>query len=398
MRAAISCVLAACVIGGVSGAASVLLGMAFDASWLWFCAHDQAVWVLPAAGVAELALYRALSLPASYGTENIAQAARLGEPVPCTLAAAVLVATCMSVMFGASVGKEAAAVQLCAALAAGVAACAQRVRWMRVDEGLALVCGMAAGIGALLRAPVAGVLMALETVGWRCLGARRALVAGGLAAVSSAVAFLVAYGIDPRPFLPASSLACLWALFPSGGPCEVVFANGGVLAAVVVVCAAAGRLFCVALRHARAAFARACGLWPYAVVAFGGLAIACATEAGSLHAWAGSGFDLLPTAFAQPVGADVFAAKALLVLAALGCGLKGGEIMPALTLGALLGNVVAGACAAVGVASVAVLPMACPTALAAAAGMLAFFATARTCPLSACALAFELYALPALLG
>ncbi len=394
---------------------AIALSAAFDAAWGWFCANPGALWALPAAGVAELVLYRALGLPAGFGGEDVARAARAGELVPLALAPAIFAATCLSVACGASVGKEAAAVQLCAAAAAGIALAARRVSGRAcgavapggardsgdasasggaafagaacADGGLVMQCGMAAGIGALFHAPVTGALMAFEATGWSVLrGGRSSAARAGCVLLASACAAAVAVVIEGRALLPGTISSLVFA---QGVP----VAGWALLFGVVLVCAASGALYRVALRGVHAALARMNCLvggrdvMPFAIVAVGGLALACAADGLGLQACGGSGFDLLPAAFAGAATPALVAAKMLLTMGALACGLKGGEIMPALVIGALLGSALASAAGA----PASFAPQA------AAAGMLAFLAAARSCPLSACALGVELLVLPALL-
>lgn len=382
----------ACAVGVLSGAASAALSAAFDGLSSWFFSFDEVIWALPAVGVAELCLYRALGLSLDLGSEDVARAARTGTEVPLALAPAIFLATCMSVACGASVGKEAAAVQLCAALASGVALLARRVRWLSAGADVALICGMSAGIGALLRAPAAGVIMAFETMGWRAGCLRRACFTGVMALASAFVALATSTLLGARSFLPTAALLSFAGDLSTGGLSASALLGAGELGAmalpgalallgVACLCVAAGLVHRVVLRCMRGAVARRRAAVSYGAVVLGGLAIACAVYGLGLQPLCCSGFDLLPAAFAGEADFAAFAGKALLTLAALGAGFKGGEIMPSLVAGALLGSAFAGAVGADPV-------------LASAVGMLSFFAGAKRCPLSACVMGLEMVVFP----
>ena len=91
---------------------------------------------------------------------------------------------------------------------------------------------------------------------------------------------------------------------------------------------------------------------------------------------------LLRGALAGHAGGADFAVKAGLTVLALGFGLKGGEIMPMFTIGALLG-------CALGELTAAAAPFS------AALGLAAFFGAASRCPLAALLMGAEIFGLAA---
>ena len=76
---------------------------------------------------------------------------------------------------------------------------------------------------------------------------------------------------------------------------------------------------------------------PLIAAAAGGLLFAGIVLAFGWQAFEGTGMPLLRGALAGHAGGADFAVKAALTVLALGFGLKGGEIMPMFTVGALLG-------------------------------------------------------------
>ncbi|WP_417064512.1 chloride channel protein, partial [Gordonibacter urolithinfaciens] len=222
-------------------------------------------------------------------------------------------------------------------------------------------CGMAAAFSALFGAPLAGAAFALELV--RFDGA----VARHLPAVLTAS--LAAWIVS----LP---LAGGYAL-PAAAPPDASWRAGALCLLVGLASAAAGTVFGWSLRALRRAFGRA-RAHPALVAAAGGALICALVLAFGWQRFEGSGLALLADAFAGDAGPFDFAAKALLTVVTLGFGFKGGEVMPALSVGALLG------------ASCAGLIGAAPP-FAAAMGAAAFLAAAARCPLAAVLLAGEAF-------
>lgn len=373
-------------VGALGGAAAFALGAAFDLASLWFARHPLMVAALPLVAAAEIALFQLLRVPPSTNMASVVWSARHGTALSAATACAVFATTCMSAACGASVGKEAAAVQVCAALACVLAGCAgagKPKRALPVETGTAIACGMAAGFSGLLHAPVAGTLFALELVdggrvpafglphaGWqppvstpREQALRVALIAG-----SSLGACAVAVLLGTPTFLATSvNPLAQTAWDPAHTGLALLVAAAGV---------AAGLVYRRLMWLARMAAAHLRD-YPYALPVVAGCLIAVAMVAFGLETFAGSGTYLAAQAFRGEAGAGDFLVKALLTVAALGFGIKGGEIMPALSIGALLGAAVAGL-------------LGIPAALGAMLGMVAFFATALRCPLAACALGVEL--------
>lgn len=408
--------LAASAAAGASCALAVAaIGEAVGASCALFAAHPEAVWALPAAALCALALYRMLGVNAASGSASLARTVDERRVPRGRDAAAACAATCINLCAGASVGKEAAALQTGAALGAavtkaaaalvrvsgprtrreaaggrGAQARARRsgvVRALGPDPSFGAVCGIAAAFSALFAAPVAGVAFAVE-MGWargvfagvRRGGAPGARAASAVRAACLAVAAASAYGISHAllGFDAALSFELLQNMdsHAPAAPAQAA-ASAAAAGAVALAVGAAGALWTRALAGARAlwrgSFVRAC----VCAVAAAGV-VAAFTTAFGLAPYAGPGMDAARAALSGAVPAHDWAVKAALAFAALGFAVKGGEIMPTICIGALLGN----ACAqAAGLDAGA----------GAALGVTAMFAAAFRCPATAAVLGIELF-------
>ncbi|MFR1640348.1 MAG: chloride channel protein, partial [Eggerthellaceae bacterium] len=152
-------------------------------------------------------------------------------------------------------------------------------------------------------------------------------------------------------------------------------------ALVGLACGAAGTVFGAALRGARRIVRSHVGRPVLAAVA-GGLLFAGVVLACGWQGFEGTGMPLLRGALAGHAGGADFAVKAGLTVLALGFGLKGGEIMPMFTVGALLGCSLGGL-------------MGASAPFSAALGLAAFFAAASRCPLAALFMGAEIFGLAA---
>ncbi len=358
-------VLFACATGAAAGLASVLLCVCVDGVFGLWQRMPWLVWLLPVAGVLEVLLYRALKLPAGSSTESVVELIQKNRSVPPTLAPGILAATCLSVGCGASVGKEAGALQMGASLGSLIARPfrLQQVRLSRTEgmDGYASALGMAACFSALFFAPLGSCAFAME------LSRFKGHIARHLPTVLLAcfVAFGVASAFGIGDVIMKVEVPVL--TLPVVGQCILI----GACAAV------AGGAFSGALRIVRRATLRACPQ-RMAWAAVGGLVFACLMAVFSWQGFAGTGGDQLNAALTGAFAPEDFAVKALLTLVCLGCWIKGGQIMPALCIGGLLG------------AATSIMTGGAPP-FAAAVGAMSFFAAFARCPLAAFLMGCEIF-------
>src|ERR1700743_1678201 len=84
-----------------------------------------------------------------------------GGGVPLRMAPLVLIGTVVTHLFGGSAGREGTAVQMGGSIASTVS------RWLRFDSAdtrTLLMCGVAAGFGAVFGTPLTGALFAVEVL------------------------------------------------------------------------------------------------------------------------------------------------------------------------------------------------------------------------------------------
>ena len=147
--------------GVLAGASSwiFLKGLGYVTNWR----EDGRQWLLyflPLAGLAMGAAYHYGGGRSAHGNNLLLD--EIHEPtawVPGRMAPLVLVATWVSHLFGASVGREGTAVQMSGSLTDGLA---RVVRMRPADRRLLLIAALAGGFGAVFGVPIAGAVFALE--------------------------------------------------------------------------------------------------------------------------------------------------------------------------------------------------------------------------------------------
>ncbi len=135
-----------------------LLDVVTEIRWnnLWL------IFLLPLAGIIIAALYKYLGKNSEAGNNLIMD--EIHEPgggIPARMAPLVLISTIITHLFGGSAGREGTAVQM------GGSISAQCSKWFGLkqsDRSILLMCGMAAGFGAVFGTPVTGAILALEVL------------------------------------------------------------------------------------------------------------------------------------------------------------------------------------------------------------------------------------------
>lgn len=135
-----------------------LLDIATQTRWqnLWL------IYLLPFAGILISLLYNYFGKNADAGNNLIMdEIHKPGGGVPARMTPFILFTTIITHLFGGSAGREGTAVQMGGSIAS------QFSRWFRLQnerKRILLMCGMAAGFGAVFGTPVAGAVFALEVL------------------------------------------------------------------------------------------------------------------------------------------------------------------------------------------------------------------------------------------
>ena len=275
--------------------------------------------VLPLVGLAVGLVYARVGTGLERGTSLVvSQIDAHDRRIPLRLAPLIFVGGAMSHLGGASVGRVGGAFQMTAALADPLA---RRLRLSPAERSVAVAAAVTSGFAAVLGAPVAAVVFALE-VG-RTGRSRRSMV---LPLVVASAASFVAVGLigHHHPVLPAMP-AVSW----SPALLTRVVALG--LAAAAVSYLFLGSIS--AVRTVSERVVRVPALRPM----LGGVCISVLVVLFDWYRYQGLSTDLMESA-GSTTDARAWIAKLSLTALSLGSGFVGGELTPALVTGTLLGG------------------------------------------------------------
>ncbi len=298
-----------------------------------------------------------------------------GGRVPFHLAPYVLLGSVTTHVFGGSSGREGAAVQIAAGLAAPIRPALERTARRSGTSPLhvrrlLVVTALAGGFGSVFGVPFAGTIFGTEALRrWRPRSAEHLRTR-----IDEAVAFLPAAAV--ASFVGHLVTTRLGIHHPKPPTLEHSISLG-----VVVVGVASGllaRAFLIAHHGVHEALRRSripVVVWPMV----GGASVVIIALLIDTRAYLGLSLPLIDAALigaALPTGA--FAFKLLFTALTLGSGFPGGEVTPLLCMGACLGAAFAG-------------PLGGSVPLLAAVGMVATWAAASNTPMSAAVMGAELF-------
>ncbi len=320
--------------------------------------HGWLLWLLPAAGLAIVALYKGTKCE-GMGTNNVLRAVQSGEPVSPWLVPAIFLGTVLTHLCGGSAGREGAALQMGGSIGWNLA---KLLRLNAHDRRTATACGMAAFFSALFGTPLAATLFAMMVVD---VG-----VVFSVTFVPGFTAALIAYGVStacgiaPTHFaLTAPGLSVMTALQ---------------VAVLGVLCAVVTRMFCTLLHVTEHEIPkRLPNPWVRAVI--GGVVVVALSYLMGVGRYNGAGMGVITAAVEQGSALPWdFLCKMLLTALTLASGFKGGEVVPSFYVGATFG-------------CVAGPLLGLPAGFAAAVGLVAVFCGATNTLIPSLLLAYELF-------
>lgn len=347
------------ITGTIVGLVGVVFGTCMTAATQYRGDHDWVIFLLPLGGVLIIGLYHLFRVEKPRGTNLVLAAIHAEEEIPIYMAPLIFIATVVTHFVGGSAGREGAALQL------GGSIGNQLGKWFRFDDRdkrVVVMCGMSAAFSALFGTPLAAAIFPMEvvSVGIMHYAALVPCVFASIVASRIALAFGMhgeAFPVMNVPEFSAGNLA--WILL------------------LAVLCAVISILFCLML-HKAGSLAQKLFSNPYLRAAAGGAVILAVTLVLGTRDYMGAGIPVIERAMEGDVRPEAFLLKMILTAITLGCGFKGGEIVPSFfvgaTFGALFGQLTG-----------------MPMALCAACGMASVFCGVTNCPISTLFISFEMF-------
>lgn len=319
--------------------------------------HPQIILGLPIGGLIIVFLYHYLKN--DRGTNVVLSAIHSEQLIPGRMAPLIFISTVISHFFGASVGREGAALQL------GGSISAQLGKLMHVnkeDRHIVIMCGMSAGFSAIFGTPMASAIFAMEviSVGIMHYSALVPCVFASLIAHTLSRACGVVGESFRVPIIPEFTLVYLF---------KMIF--------MAILFGALSIIFCFMLHTAAKLYTRFFKN-PYIRITVASLIIILLTAVLHTSDYMGAGTNILEATFSEGAEPWDFFFKMVFTSLALAAGFKGGEIVPSFFIGATFGCVVG---PLVGL----------PAQLSAACGMLGVFCGVTNCPITSLLIGFELF-------
>lgn len=283
--------------------------------------HSFVIYFLPVAGLFIVFCYKALGFYHDKGTNLVLLAVRNNEKMTMKTLLLIFSSTILTHLFGGSAGREGAALQMGGAFGDSLG------RVLRLDEKdmrIITMCGMSAGFSSIFGTPVTSAIFSMEVTSVGIMH-YSALVPSVLSAVvaNSLTSF---YGVDSKGFSV------------SGIPDTDIF---NILRVVLLaaLCAVIAEVFVITLKAFHHIFQRVAQNKFIRIIIGSAVIIALTLIVGD-QTYNGAGMEIIDRTFSEQVGWQVFLLKLLFTAITLGCGFKGGEIVPAFFVGAAFGNII----------------------------------------------------------
>lgn len=347
-------------VGLVVGVAGGLVGAAFhvgvEHATALRLAHPWILYLLPAGGLLIVALYRVTKMEGA-GTNSIIESVHFGKNVPIVLVPLIFFSTVITHLLGGSAGREGAALQIGGGLGYRAGAL---LHLGEKDMPLATLCGMSAVFAALFGTPLAATVFALEVISVGVL-----YYAGLIPCLTASMtAYLVStrLGVAPTRFtvvMPELEVSVMLAV--------MALAVGGALVSIA---------FCKGLHLTEHAAKK----WlpnAYVRAAAGGVVIILLTLVFGRD-YNGAGMDVVARALSGDADTWAWVLKIVFTAVTIGCGFKGGEVVPSFFVGAAFG------CAAAPWLGLS-------PGFGAALGLVCVFCGAVNCPIASVVLSVELF-------
>ena len=350
-------VLLSVVTGLVCGLVGSAFHLTVDFATSFRAQHQWLVFLLPIGGLAIALIYRVSKMEGE-GTNNIIDSIHDGEKVPIMLVPVIFVSTAITHLVGGSAGREGAALQIGGGIGYRTGTL---LRLGEKDLPLATLCGMAGVFSALFGTPLTATIFALEVISVGVL-----YYAGLLPCITASLTgyyIALLMGVEPTRFTVAMP-ALAWPTL-------------GLVAVLAVGCALVSILFCRGLHITEHLAARVLKD-PFLRAAVGGCVIVAATLLLGTTDYNGAGMDVVARALSGQADPWAWLLKLAFTAVTIGCGFKGGEVVPSFFVGAAFGCVFGGL-------------LGLPPAFAAAIGLVSVFCGAVNCPIASVILSIELF-------
>ncbi len=359
LKATIKWLILGIVVGIIIGAVGAAFFHGIKYATAFRKSNTFMIYLLPFAGLLIVFLYRLSKEYEDTGTNLVITTISAGDHLPKRKIPLIFVATILTHLCGGSAGRESAALQLGGSIGHNLG---ELIKLDEDDCKIITMCGMSAAFAALFGTPMAAAFLAMEI---EAIG-----VMYYAALIPCVLSALVASSV-------ASYLGTVPDVFTVKIVPEFTVDNAVKGAVLAVLCAFISILFCVVMKKSGELYKKYFKN-PYIRIFVGGCLVVILTLIVGNNNYNGAGMDIIELATKGEAPYEAFALKMLFTAVTMGAGYKGGEIIPALYIGATFGcfySQIFGFNAA----------------LCSAIGMGALFCGITNCPISSLLLCFEMF-------
>ncbi len=317
------------------------------------------IFFLPLGGILIVGAYHLLKNDDDTGTNLVISAIHSGDKLPLRMAPLIFFSTIVSHLFGGSVGREGAALQMGGSIGNSIG---RLFRFDEKDKHVMIMCGMSAAFSALFGTPMAAAIFSMEMIS---VG-----VMYYTALVPCVISSLIAHGI-------ADSFNVTNEFFPIVNIPKFEILSAVKITGLAVICALISIIFCIMLHSFESLYKKYLHNRYLRAFAGGCIIILLTTIVGS-QTYNGTGMNIIEKSIHGTVIPQAFILKMLFTAITIGAGFKGGEIVPSFCIGSAIGCLFG--------SIIGYSPTLC-----AAVGMTSVFCGVTNCPISSLLISFELF-------
>ncbi len=323
-------------------------------------ANLQTMFLLPVAGLFIVGFYEIMEEGSNKGTNLVLSSITEGKEVRLMMTPLIFFATILTHMYGGSSGREGAALQIGGSIGSYMG----KIFKLNVsDKRIFIMAGMAGAFSAVFGTPIAATIFAIEVVSVGNMQYAALVPCAISALVANAVA--MHFGALPEAYHIKEMV-------------DFTFVTASKTILLGVLCAAVSVIFCIVLHKTGDLFKKGFEN-PYVRIFIGGVIIIILTMVLKTREYSSTGVAIIERAVDEGEAYwYAFILKMIFTAITLGCGFKGGEIVPSFFVGATFG-------CAVGYL-IGMSPSLC-----AAICMVSVFCGVTNCPIASLIIALELF-------
>lgn len=316
-------VVIASVVGLISGIMGTLFRASVEYANIAWNSHPWLLYMMPIGGLVIIGCYKVTGMTSAIGTNRIIGSVRAESEVPVRIGPLIFISTVITHLVGGSSGREGAALQIGGSIGTHVG------RLFHLDEkdmSLIVLSGMSGVFSALFGTPLTAVFFALEVIS---VGV---IYYAGL--IPCLVSSLMAYGISHVCGYGAEINMTL-------NVPELQIPVVGKIAVLGLCCALLSILYIFVMDHVDELFKKYFEN-PFLRILCGSVILIILSMIFSSGNYNGSGMRVIFAALEGDADWWMFLMKILFTAITIGCGFKGGEIVPTFFIGATMGCCVGG--------------------------------------------------------